>query len=469
MEERDDYTFMTIKDATLAINQKVNLIGVVVEWGFPKQSKGSDSFCSLKIFDESRSTPGISVNIFAENMEKLPRVVSVGDIIQLSHVMIKTHNGEAYALFNKKFSSFALYEGKNGEDLLPYQVSLRFRPREQDKKFVGGLRKWLSNFQLGEVCLVDSRNIPLLREIKKGECMDLACKILHICEVAEGEWMAFVWDGTDTPPNHILNKLEDEMDNQLPLQLEPLPLSRDILHSFPTVGSILRVIIDQVNKKHVLHLLNTGKWMIFLNVLCKVNAGLWYGMLTHFTRLRYMPSKDPLMLERQRPFEKRLSIQYGRMPFWSFPWISRITEVDYNDDKPPFVTLMDVLNHQKVTAKFRCTIRVVAALPCRAEDVRSPCGNYRMRLTLEDPTARIHAFVFGEDGEKFFDGYPSVEVLKRKLNKLLGVAISDDGNEIKDAPRNPPWVQCCLKSYYLDKNDKWGSRHYRIFDTKLVG
>jgi hypothetical protein len=90
------------------------------------------------------------------------------------------------------------------------------------------------------------------------------------------------------------------MDNQLPLQLEPLPLSRDILHSFPTVGSILRVIIDQVNKKHVLHLLNTGKWMIFLNVLCQVNAGLWNGVLTHFTRLRYMPSEDPLILERQR-------------------------------------------------------------------------------------------------------------------------------------------------------------------------
>ncbi|KAK3228298.1 hypothetical protein Dsin_008160 [Dipteronia sinensis] len=129
---------------------------------------------------------------------------------------------------------------------------------------------------------------------------------------------------------------------------------------------------------------------------------------------------------------------------------------------------MDVLNHQKVTAKFRCTIRVVAALPCRAEDVRSPCGNYRMRLTLEDPTARIHAFVYGDDGEKFFDGYPSVVVLK-EAEQIARVALSDDGKEIKDAPRNPPWVQCCLKSYYLDKNDKWGSRHYRIFDTKLVG
>ncbi|KAL5817868.1 hypothetical protein ACOSQ3_026246 [Xanthoceras sorbifolium] len=465
MVDRDDYKFMKIRDAILAINQKVNLIGVVVEWGLPKQTKGSDSFCALKVLDESRSTFGISVNFFAENMEKLPRVISVGDIIQLSHVVMKTHNGETYALFNKKFSSFALYEGRNGENFLPYQVSLRFRQRERDKKFIGGLRKWLSNFQLGE----DSRNIPLLREIKKGETINLACKILHTCEVAEGEWMVFVWDGTDTPPNHIHNKLEDEMDNQLPLQSEPFPLSRDILHSFPTVGSILRVMIDQGNKKHVLHMLNPGKWMIFLNLLCQVNAGLWYGVLTHSTRLRYMPSEDPLILERQRPFEKRLAMQYGRMPFWSFPWISRITEVDYNDDKPPFVTLMDVLTHQKVTAKFKCTIRVVAALPWRAEDVRSPCGNYRMRLTLEDPTARIHAFVYGEDGEKFFEGYPSVNILKRNLNKLLGVAVSDDGKEIKDAPRNPPWVQCCLKSYYLDKNDIWRSRHYRIFDTKLVG
>lgn len=70
--------------------------------------------------------------------------------------------------------------------------------------------------------------------------------------------------------------------------------------------------------------------------------------------------------------------------------------------------------------------------------------------------------------EKLFGGYPSVDVLKRKINKLLGVAVSD-GQEIKDAPRNPPWVQCCLKSYYIDRNDIWGSRQYRIFDTKISG
>lgn len=62
---------------------------------------------------------------------------------------MKTHNDGVYALFNKKFSSFALYEGKNGEDFLPYQCSL-FRPRDHDSKFIAGMRKWLVDFHVDE-------------------------------------------------------------------------------------------------------------------------------------------------------------------------------------------------------------------------------------------------------------------------------------------------------------------------------
>ena len=56
----------------------------------------------------------------------------------------------------------------------------------------------------------------------------------------------------------------------------------------------------------------------------------------------------------------------------------------------------------QVTAKFRCVVRVVAAFPWRAEDFRSPLGTYRIRLTLEDPTARIHAFLYAEDGVNIY-------------------------------------------------------------------
>lgn len=65
-------------------------------------------------------------------------------------LQMKTHGWEVNAVFNKKFSSFALYGGKESENLRPYQVSSKFRPRELDKKFIEGLRKWFVNFQLDE-------------------------------------------------------------------------------------------------------------------------------------------------------------------------------------------------------------------------------------------------------------------------------------------------------------------------------
>lgn len=48
---------------------------------------------------------------------------------------------------------------------------------------------------------------------------------------------------------------------------------------------------------------------------------------------------------------------------------------------------------------------------------------------------------------------------------LLGI---DEGDDAHASKRNPPWIQCCLKAYYADESDIWGSRNYRIFDTELV-
>ncbi|KAJ4848372.1 hypothetical protein Tsubulata_020439 [Turnera subulata] len=451
--ERDDYKFLKIRDAVSSINQKVNLIGVVVEFGLPKKSKGTDYFCTLKISDETYPK-GISVNFFAASEETLPRVLSPGDIIELSRVVMKAHNDGIYAHTHKKFSTFALYQGKGGVDFVPYQTSPTFRLRDQASTFVTDLRKWLVAFQVDE----GSNNFVFLRDLKEGERVDLVCKVLHVCEVAKDEWTILVWDGTDTPPISIDAKLEDEMNNPLPLQLEPFNLPRDLLSTLPTVGTILHVIIDKGNEKHLLHLLNAGKWMKLLNILCEVHAGLWRGVITSFTRIRYLPDEDSLMVGCQRcSMIVMICLHASFCP----------SEVDF--DHVPFVTLMDVLTSSKATAKFKCVVRVVAIFPWRVEDFRSHDGTYRIRLTIEDPTARIHALIYDEDGVKFFDGYPSVDILNRKRNTLLGVAVKEDGKEIEVAPRNPPWVQCCLKSYYLDKNDIWGSRQYRIFGTKHVG
>jgi hypothetical protein len=41
MGDSDDYKFLQIRDAIAAINQKVNLIGVIIEFGVPKKTKGT--------------------------------------------------------------------------------------------------------------------------------------------------------------------------------------------------------------------------------------------------------------------------------------------------------------------------------------------------------------------------------------------------------------------------------------------
>lgn len=41
MVNGDDYRFLRIRDAIASVNQRVNLIGVVVEFSVPKRSRGS--------------------------------------------------------------------------------------------------------------------------------------------------------------------------------------------------------------------------------------------------------------------------------------------------------------------------------------------------------------------------------------------------------------------------------------------
>ncbi|MFS7912285.1 putative protection of telomeres protein [Helianthus anomalus] len=157
--------------------------------------------------------------------------------------------------------------------------------------------------------------------------------------------MLFVWDGTDAPPVNIHTKLDEEFDNPLPLQLEPIPLSRNVL-----------------------------------------------------------------------TYEERAERKWDRKPFMCLPWPSKVTDTEHQD--VPFVTLMDVLTASPIQG---CVVRVVATLPDHPRDFKAPCGTYRIRLTLEDPTARIHVYIYAEDGVKFFGGYPSIDMMIKKHNALLGV------------------------------------------------
>ncbi|MCL7031394.1 hypothetical protein MKW94_024429 [Papaver nudicaule] len=520
--EEDTY-FLPLRDALLAINQKVNLIGMVAEFGTPQKSKGTDCFCTLKIMDESyhshdstdkRKFYGLVVNMFAVSVEGLPRINSVGDIICLSQVLMKTHDGMTLASYPKKGSSFALFTGKS-RSFTSYQSSSNFRLSNL-KNSLSRLRTWMLDFQLDsgsdeslplreikekeidlglkEPLLLrkmknkatfnsgvreplplgemknkmtfdsGSKEPLLLREINENQTADLVCKILHVSEVLEGVRMLYVWDGTDVPPLVCQSVLSDEVENPLPLQFEELSLPREVLSTFPSVGSILRVIAAKTKDEGGPLVPNSGTWVKFLSIVCKARFGLWYGEFTSSTKLWILSIEDGTVTQRHRIAEERLSSVSGRMPYSAFPWPSRITEIDH--ENVPNCTLMDVLTYKEVTAKFKCVVRVVAMCPGQVEKFQSAedSDQYMIRFTLEDPTARIHAYIYAEDGENFFDGYHSKEVLTKARNRLLGVIETDEGATL----RNPPWVQCCLKSYYLDKLNPWATRNYRIFHTRLV-
>ncbi|XP_010491189.1 PREDICTED: protection of telomeres protein 1b-like isoform X2 [Camelina sativa] len=434
MEIRDDYKFLRIQDAFKALHLHINLIGVIVELGF---STGSGS--------------GLPVKFVARITQTLPRVESIGDIILLSRVKIVLINRKITALCNETSSSstFALFHGKHGVDFVPYQSLPKFLIREQDKSFLSNLREWLITYKFedGSCCFTP------LKDIKEGECSNLSCLIVHISKVYKDRWYIYVWDGTELPPCNILVKSE-----RLPLCVEPEMLPTYILRKFPTFGSVLRIIVDRVSEKQAIHCLQPGQHVKFLNIFFQVNMGLWNATFTPSTKMQYTMNREMQGFSPQSMSGEKFSSTWNPITRCISHSHSGITGVAHED--APFVSLMDILTYHSVTAKFRCVVRFIQVYPRDVRKLRDSNGKFKLLAILEDATARIHASLYADEGEKFFGCDQSdEEAIVKKMNRLLG------GEEMEQVPRNPPWVQCCLFSFYKHKMDQWGSRRFRIFDT----
>lgn len=62
---------------------------------------------------------------------------------------MKIHNGEFYCVYNKRFSSFALFEGKTAGSFSAYQTSTKYKATDHDNEFLSQLRTWLLNYSHG--------------------------------------------------------------------------------------------------------------------------------------------------------------------------------------------------------------------------------------------------------------------------------------------------------------------------------
>ncbi|ESQ38708.1 hypothetical protein EUTSA_v10028628mg [Eutrema salsugineum] len=459
-----------IKDAINLINQEVNLLGIVIERRDHKRCRNNNWICTLRIIDDSYHSPGLTVNVFNNNLEELPYIKNHNDMILFIRVKMTFFDaGKAVtALCNKRVSSFALYEGITEEEFVCYQCTSNFRDEERYKSSIYNLGKLFASTSTRDLALQSSsyrikaqtlKKFSFLREIKKGKHFDLVCKILHVNDDTR---TIFVWDGTDAPPASILANGIDREDKAFSSISVNTLLSRDILLGFPTVGTILRVSLSS----HLFHWVKPGQWVKLYRLLCEVDKGSWIGKFTDSTTVR-LAQDDRLVEKIMRIYDKRISSKFGHIPFWSFPSPSRLTEAD--DDQAPFVTLMDIITFPKVTYKYKCIVRVVAAYPWQVEKFSSDENrSYRVLLTLEDPTATLEAFLCDKDAEYFWGlEFQNIEMLRKKWNRLLGIR-RESSMSLASTPRNPPWIECCILSYYTNKADPWNTRLYRIFGTRLL-
>ncbi|CAN6228464.1 unnamed protein product [Urochloa humidicola] len=452
---KPQYVYLPIADALKAPGARVYLFAAVSEIGAAVRSRGTDFTLTLRIADQSRSA-GISVTFFADNTALLPCVKSSGDVISLHNVVITMH-GEFFVTFNKKISSFALFDGKVFTECSPYQYSVKYHGTKHDNELLTQMRTWLAYNPPG------LKDLELqLRSLKSDTTFDLVCKVLHVHE-NKGEWIFYVWDGTDTPAAEFQAISDAEAVESSPLYLEEAPLPREVLCTMPCVGTVLRIFANRYLKE-VFHLQKNIYWARFCNITCKQEFGIWKGIVLTSSRVRLLSHEDGSVVDRLKIYESRITDKVHRQPMASLPEASNVADVEY--ETAGYTTLMESLTHEQVTHKFKTLVRVVAAYPCRASELRLlMTGSYFLRLTLEDPTARIHAYVHKDDGAKFFGGFLTAEALIKKMNKLLGIPEEDE--EGAPSTRKPPWIWCCLKSYRLDKNDPWGSRRYRIFATEI--
>ncbi|XP_024403183.1 protection of telomeres protein 1a isoform X2 [Physcomitrium patens] len=481
------YNYDRLADAVVCVDKKVNFYGIVAEYEQPKSTRGDDCLCTMTVVDMSYNTPGLRVLYFAP-ADQMPRVNTVGDIIRFHRIQMRSHADAPQAIGNPKYgASFVLLSGLEGDGYEPYQKShSRYSVEAHDRDIVDLLRTWASSHPI-DTFAGTNKYMKQIKDINVESYFDLCCKILYVNEQsAENSVIIYVWDGTDTSPA-CLNPVEQgESDDpgQDLWSAKELALPVDVMRSFPVLGTVLPLVpFDVAEDDSGPQIPLAGDWVKLRNIGCRIRKGLYEGIFLHKSKIGILSPSTQAVQNCERAYKERLTSETLRLPQWCPKPPQSMLVTGYDHVKVS--TLREVLTHPQVTNKFRCMVRVMATWPTDVLDFCVPLPEstaggkdqpeqgafvYAVRFTLEDPTGRLHVFLYGQDAVDFFVGYPAVDLrqqgdtvgaLKRKVDRLLGVSES--------GPSNPPWVNCCLMSYYLDKERPHDTRRFRIFGTRFPG
>ncbi|XP_074881074.1 protection of telomeres protein 1 [Buteo buteo] len=174
-----------LKDGTV-----VNLYGIVKFFKPPYVSKGTD-YCSVVTLVDP-SNVKLTCTLFNGNLDSLPKIYKVGDIVRFHRIKIKEYNGQMQGITGVGFASLT-FDGTVGAPVVPRSSSKVYTFMDEEQKTIEELRVWAaSNLSISGPAAKLSGVRPML-------FFDLTCQLVGKAKVDGSSFLLKVWDGTKCP------------------------------------------------------------------------------------------------------------------------------------------------------------------------------------------------------------------------------------------------------------------------------
>ncbi|XP_063179377.1 protection of telomeres protein 1 isoform X1 [Chroicocephalus ridibundus] len=174
-----------LKDGTI-----VNLYGVVKFFKTPYVSKGTD-YCSVVTLVDP-SNVKLTCTLFNGNLDSLPKIYKVGDIVRFHRIKVREYNGQMQGITSAGFASLT-FDGTVGAPVVPRTSSKVYTFMDEEQKTIEELRVWAaSNLSISGPGAKLSGVQPMLY-------FDLTCQLVGKAKVDGSSFLLKVWDGTKCP------------------------------------------------------------------------------------------------------------------------------------------------------------------------------------------------------------------------------------------------------------------------------
>ncbi|KAM6304345.1 protection of telomeres protein 1 isoform 1-T3 [Podargus strigoides] len=174
-----------LKDGTI-----VNLYGVVKFFKPPYVSRGTD-YCSVVTLVDP-STVKLTCTLFSGNLDSLPKIYRIGDIVRFHRIKIKEYNAQMQGVTSAGFASLT-FDGTVGAPVVPRTSSKVYTFIDEEQKTIEELRVWAaSNLSI-------SGPAAKLSDVQPMMFFDLTCQLLGKAKVDGSSFLLKVWDGTKCP------------------------------------------------------------------------------------------------------------------------------------------------------------------------------------------------------------------------------------------------------------------------------